>query len=244
MMSVHPDFHLLAPFIAGLPGDFGEGGTPLYTGRNELRLFDCQNLQLVVKSYRTPSPVNRVAYGWLRPSKAERAYTYALKLQQAGFGTPQPVGFLTCRKGPWFDRSYSVTLKSACPHTYRDLNLFPFKRRDDILQAIARFTARLHERGFLHADYSGGNILFDDTGEDIRIELVDLNRMRFGKAIDLEAGCRNFERLPGTDDMLEVMALAYAGARGFDPELCVRKIRYHVLREIKRRQRRAGKVFR
>lgn len=236
MMAVHPDFKELEPFIAGLPRTFGSEGVCIYKGRNELRRFEVNGYRLVVKSYKRPNPVNRLVYGVLRPSKAERAYAYGLALRHSGFGTPRPVGFLTCRKGLLFDRSYSVSMESACPYTFRDLDKRPSGRRDEVLKAIALFTARLHEQQILHHDYSGGNILFDDLPKDIPVEIIDLNRMTFHKKVGLEEGCKNFERLPGTDDMLEIMGAAYAQARGFDPELCIGKIKHYVGKEIERRQ--------
>ena len=60
----------------------------------------------------------------------------------------------------------------------------------------------------------------DDDGK-ISVELIDLNRLRF-HPVSLEEGCRNFERLPMTPDMLKTTAEAYAAARGADPQECIR----------------------
>lgn len=222
--------------MQSLPTHFSKEGTVIYKGRNELRKYQVAGYELVVKSYKRPNLINRIAYGFLRSSKAERAYRYALKLIKAGFNTPAPIGFTTCRRGLWFDQSYSVTLKSACPYTYRDFDKQAFARQDEILKAIALFTARLHEAGFLHKDYSAGNILFDDTQEEIPIEIIDLNRIIFRK-VGMNAGCKNFERLPGSDLMLTTMGLTYAKARGFDPESCIRKIKRHVQIELEAREK-------
>ncbi|MDR1601132.1 MAG: glycosyltransferase [Tannerella sp.] len=217
---VHPSFSSLDSFMFRLPYIFREQGETIYKGRNELRLFHQEGYELAVKSYRRPNVLNAIIYGFLRASKAERAYRHALCLLAAGAGTPAPVGFVTCRRYFLFADSYSVTLRSACPYTYRDFATRTFARRDEILEAIARTTARMHENGILHRDYSAGNILFDDAPDAIAVEIVDLNRMSFGK-VGLKKGCRNFERLPATDDMIAVMATCYAKERGFDPELCI-----------------------
>lgn len=239
MMVLHPDFRELQEFMVRLPEIFHQEGECIYKGRNELRLFREKGYELVVKSYKRPNIVNRIAYGFLRSSKAERAYLYGLKLQESGFGTPQPIGFITCRKNLLFDKSFSVSLRSTCPYTYRDFNKQSFIRQDEILETIALYTARLHTMGFLHQDYSGGNILFNDNEESIHIEIVDLNRMVFHKKIGFKAGCKNFERLPGTDDMVRTMGVTYARARGFDPELCVRTIKKYIDIEIKVRLKRS-----
>lgn len=231
---IHPDFEVLREFIQSIPACFEHEGTIIYKGRNELRHYNIQGYELIVKAYKRPLFINRIAYGFLRSSKAERAYLYALKLLKAGFKTPGPVGFITCRHRLMFDKSFSISLKSDCPYTYKDLSAKKFSRHDDIIKAIALFTARLHEAGFLHKDYSAGNILFNDTTKDIPIEIVDLNRITFTK-VGLEKGCRNFERLPATDETLSLMGTTYAEARGFDPATCVRIIKKHVQIELKKR---------
>ena len=69
--------------------------------------------------------------------------------------------------------------------------------------------------------YSAGNILLRELeGGTIRVEIIDLNRIRF-RTIGLEEGCKNFERLPVTEGVVEVLAKAYAAERGFDPQQCL-----------------------
>lgn len=220
-LEVTPAFANLKDKIATLPESFAHGGTVLYKGRNELKEFAWDGQPVVVKSYQIPHLLNRFIYRFFRPSKAERSFRYAKLLSKAGIGTPIPIGY--CQENSWLllGHSYYVSLRSTCPHTYRDFATSEFNRRDEILRAIARTTARMHEHGFLHKDYSAGNILFQEEANGIRVEIVDLNRMRF-KQIDVYEGCQNFERLPGTPDMLAVLAEEYAQARGFDPDLCKR----------------------
>ena len=67
------------------------------------------------------------------------------------------------------------------------------------------------------------NILFAEKPEGVSVEIIDLNRMRFGK-VSLEEGCKNFERLPGTDEMFAVLADEYAKSRGFDKKKCLQLI--------------------
>lgn len=47
--------------------------------------------------------------------------------------------------------------------------------------------------------------------------------MRFGN-VGIEAGCKNFERLPGTHEMFAILAEEYAKARGFDVQTCLELI--------------------
>lgn len=218
------DFQDLSSFVRVLPVHFENGGTLIYEGRNKLKEFEIHGRKLIVKSYQLPHLINRVVYNSFRASKARRSYQYAQMLRKAGIGSPAPVGFYST--GTWllFGRSYFVSLKSECPYTYRNLLEETFTGdKEKVLRAIARTTAALHENGFLHKDYSGGNILSRETDKGIEVEIIDLNRMRFGK-VDIETGCKNFERLPGTHEMFVILADEYAKVRGFDADRCLELI--------------------
>ena len=71
----------------------------------------------------------------------------------------------------------------------------------------------------LHQDYSGGNILFNEDGS--RIQVIDLNRIRFKKYIPIEVGLKNFERLNIDKQALTIMGHAYAKVMGIDPDYAV-----------------------
>lgn len=219
-LVVNPAFKRFGSLVCSLPVLFDCEGIPLYKGRNELKIFERDGTKLVVKSYQIPHLLNRIIYGTFRSSKAERAYRYAELLNKIGVCSPAPVGYYFVKTGFLFGHSYFVSLKSECPYSYRDFAKSSFARQDDILRAIARVTATLHEHGILHKDYSAGNILFkENTDGEIHVEIIDLNRMRFGK-VSMEEGCRNFERLPGSAEMIAVMADEYARCRGFEADKC------------------------
>ena len=223
-VTVSPDSRAAEYFVRSLPVLFRTGrGRVIHSGRNELRELDFGGETYVVKSFRVPNLVNRIAYGLLRASKAQRSYEYALRLRACGIGSPAPVAWMTLRNGLLLTRSYYVSRKSGCPYTYSDLIGGGFPDADVYLRAIARTTALLHEQGMLHKDYSRGNILFG-PGPDGRpeVEIIDLNRIRFRRRITMEEGCRNFaERLPATPAMRAVMAAEYARTRGFDSRGCL-----------------------
>ena len=217
-LVVHPDFKELKDWILSIPQLFTNGdGEIIYKGRNELRAFSHQGTRYVVKAFRRPNLVNRFVYGFLRPSKAKRAYLHAEMLR--GVGTPRPVGYLNIRQGFLFDRSYLITLEAECPHVYRELFEQKFEYEEEVLREIGRVTALLHNHGYAHKDYGRGNILFKQTPEGIKLEIVDLNRMDIGP-LDIKAGCKNLERLPATPQMHRWLAEEYAQARGMDPEKC------------------------
>ena len=217
-----PEFADQKEFIASLPERFERGeGKIIYNGRNQLREFTNNGVTMVVKSFCLPKLINRIAYGFLRSSKAQRSCEYAQLLLSKGIATPAPIGYVTERKGLLFGRSYYASVKSDYTHNFYDVVQPGVANRDAYLVAVAQTTALLHECGFLHKDYSAGNILLRELEDGtIRVEIIDLNRIRF-RTIGLEEGCKNFERLPVTEGVVEVLAKAYAAERGFDPQQCL-----------------------
>lgn len=221
---VASDFRTLTSYVKALPALFKyDSGTVIYKGRNELREMDWYGTKVVIKSFRVPNLINRIAYGVFRSSKAQRSFEYAEMLRREGIGSPAPVAYYTERNGLLFTRSYYISLKSECPYSYVNLMRGDFPGQEEILRAIARTTAALHEKGYLHKDYSRGNILFRHTDKGVEVEIIDLNRIRF-RTVNMEEGCRNFERLPGTPEMFAILADEYAKARGFDANECLKLI--------------------
>ena len=218
-LTVNPQYADLHDFILRSISRFAEGEA-VYVGRNELRRFRHDGHEYVFKSFRKPNAVNRLVYGFLRPSKAERSYRHALLISDIGIGTPAPVAFAESRHGLLFGSSYYISAASGCRHTYSDLFRDEKSCCEDVCREVGRITAVMHSHGYAHLDYGRGNILFGHVDGRLRVELVDLNRMYIGAPLGIDAGCRNFERLPATPQMHRWMAEEYATARGFDIERC------------------------
>ena len=200
----------------------------IHKGRNTLYEQD----GLVIKAFAKPGFLKALVYGLFVKSKARRSYEYAERLLSLGIATPEPVAYREVRVCGFLRDSYYVSRKSLCPHTLRELtnnsSLGSPRLSSDLLvplPSIARFITRLHDAGVLHRDLSPGNILFDDNGH---VEIIDLNRICWKRRpLDFQTGCQNFERLNIGREPLTAMAKAYAEARGFDPDACVRYILSH-----------------
>jgi hypothetical protein len=225
-------------FVEGLAegGGFAKGGRTLHNQRNEIKVFEVGGSRLVVKRYRVPPLLNRVAYTYLRKSKAERAYGYGLRLLERGVLTPEPVGYvLTYRNGLLRD-SYYVSRYVDHDHTMYELGKGGCEER--LLCAFGRYTSCLHEGGILHLDYSPGNILFRYVeGGEVEFCLIDINRMRFGE-VSVKRGCAGLARLWGDEATFRTIAGAYAKARGADVALCIKwvmKYRRRFWRMFRRR---------
>lgn len=226
--EVSTEFPELRYFVQALHHRFRKKtGELIFMNRNEIREFHIGGRDIIVKSFKVPNFINRIVYGLFRKSKAERSYCYAKMLNEAGIASPAPVGWLEQRRGLLFTYSYYASLRSTCPLGYMDVISLPVEERNEYLRAIASTAARMHDHGWLHTDFSRGNILCGrDKDGRVRVEIIDLNRIRF-REVDCKTGCRNFGRLPGDDEVLAVMADEYARLRGFDAAQCRRIIIEH-----------------
>ena len=232
---LHKDYKSLHSFISSLPEKFETSGDLMFQARNTIKYYRVQGLDLVVKCYGNPLFINRIIYGNIRASKAKRAYKYALKLRDYGINTPQPLAYIEIKKGLILHRSYFISLKSSFnKHLYDLCSETPAKEVDKLVRGIAVFTAKLHDLGILHKDYSSGNLLYEINQHEVLLQVIDLNRMRFGR-VGLKKGCKNFERLCLNEEILSRIAEEYAEARSFDKALCVMEVLKHNQKHRNRR---------
>ena len=137
--------------------------------------------------------------------------------------------------------SYFMSIQSPYRYNFCQFGNADIKSCEDVVTAFAEFTARLHEAGILHLDYSPGNILYDKIGEEYHFSLVDINRMHFGE-VDIKKGCANFARLWGQTPFFILLGKEYARSRGMDEEECVRLV-LHYRKKFWNRYRRRHQVW-
>ena len=230
-IKVSDEYNFLEYWVKSLPIRWNNSeGKVIHNKRNELREMNFRGVDMVVKSFGLPNWINRLVYGILRKSKAQRSFEYAERLNRLGIKSPIPIAYYAERCGLLFGQSYYISEKSKCRYTFYDVidNLL-LENRDLYLRHVGRMTAKMHELGIYPLDYSGGNILLDVVDGQPQFELVDLNRMVFGN-VDIDRGCKGFERLNVEPTALDIMAREYARVRNFDMDRCcelVRKYRWY-----------------
>jgi len=219
MITITPKYKALRAWIEAIPSSFSEMGTVIYQARNEIRRISHDGQEFCVKRYHKPRGINRIIYKFFRKPKAVRAYEYALKLNDKGIATPEPISIIMADDG----FSYLITPMSSLKRNFYEFRDGKIEGKEDIIRAFARFTADAHRKGIIHKDYSPGNILFDNINGEWQFEMVDINRMRFGN-VDMQAGCANFCRLWGKRDFFEILADEYSKTMGYDYDETLRLI--------------------
>lgn len=206
--EIQAKFNHLKPLVENLDQYFQASSRVLQNERNEIRVINYQNEDYVVKAFRVPNLVNRIAYRYFRPSKAKRSYEYSIKIGEQY--CPEAIAYIEEIKSGLLNKSYYISRLFDADFEIRAL-LFDecFENRKQILEEFAAFTHALHEKDILHRDYSPGNILVKKIAKNYVFRIVDINRMQF-KVLTLEDRLSNFARLSVDDKTMEIIITQYA----------------------------------
>ena len=226
-MIINPQYEHLRSWLETLPHTFPQTGKVIYDARNQIRCFEEGGLILCVKRFHQPHFLNRLIYSYFKRSKARRSYENGMYLLQHGIGTPEPIAYIEEKKCGLMGYSYLVTLQSRLTRLNREFTLNYTPELDATIRPLARFTARMHEAGILHYDYSPGNILWDYVDGECQFEVIDINRMRIGHPVTLKEGAKSLRRICATTSFFVTFADEYAKARKLDSKECERWILYY-----------------
>jgi serine/threonine protein kinase len=194
--------------------------------RDRLKIIKLDGIKTVVKSFKVPHIFNRIVYTFFRKSKAYKSYHNALRLQELGISTPQPIALIEFFESGLLAESYFISEFFDYDFTIRTPLLEPLEDRKAIFTAFAAYTYDLHQAGVWHLDYSPGNILIKRIEEGYQFSIVDINRMVFRDISPLE-GCENFNKLWAFDDELEIMGREYARLSGLDESTTIAEMKHH-----------------
>ncbi len=180
----------------------------LHWGRNYLYATDLRTrdgrVEAVVKQFRNQGPRARLRRR-VRGSKAESSWRAAVRLVEAGVGTPRPLFWVesTEREGPSFYISRRVDGCFELRYLIRALKAgeeddrFPQVDPPRLFAALGRYLRSLHDAGVWHRDISIGNVLVRyEDGELAGFEIVDLNRARLDVSLGVWRRTRDLSRLP------------------------------------------------
>ncbi len=218
---LNPKYENLRDYLTNLEEHFEHEGKEIFRDRNVLRTLQVNGLTLCVKRYAPSSLRNRIAVKIYKTSKGKKAYLRPLQLRERGYESPEPIAFVKYSKGLVTTTTYFVCLLSNYRYNLMDIVTLSSEERHEATVSFAHYAARLHKDGFLHRDFSSGNILFDKVNGRYRFSLIDTNSIRVGRPVSIEKGCANLARLKGDDLFFETLAREYAAARGVEPDYCL-----------------------
>lgn len=228
---LNPKYENLRPFVTAL-SDVRvrqHGGKVLHDGRNRIELFDVEGMEVVVKSYNRMTMFNRMIYGTLRKSKAMRAYEHARRLHGAGIDTPEEIATVEVRRHGIMRQCIFVSRYSDyLPLRPVTENFTKSERDKAVLDALAKFLVKLHRAGILHNDLNIDNILYKETvAQDgtagYRFQLIDINRMTFGRQLSVYRRMDNLRRLSCNVPAYLYILGKYAEAMNTDTEYILLK---------------------
>ena len=220
---INPAYEHLRNWIVSLPEIFEHEGEIIYNDRNQIRTMKIGNQDVVVKRFRKPRFFNRIAYTLFRQPKAVRSYDNTQILQQRGINTPTPIAYIIEYSHGLIAQSYLITEKSKLTHTFYDFRDGITKGKEGLIEAMVDFTINMNNQGVFHLDYSPGNILYDNIDGKWTFDIIDINRMEFGK-VSMQKGCSQYERLWGKRIFFEIIAKRYSEITKSDYTVCLEYI--------------------
>ncbi len=232
-ISISPQYeHLRGDILKVVAGDYIASKVYCHK-RNVVEKVCMQGKDYVVKTYKRPNFFNRLAYTYLRKSKAKRAFLNAHHLLELGIETPTPVAYIEVYKKGIFSKGYFIS-EYVPYHTMRETFDGNTPESDDLSlkTEFMKFALSLHEKKVLPLDFNSGNIFyyFDTEKGRYRFALTDINRMQFGKIPSTYAVMRSFEQLGVPVNGLYKLALYYSSQKGSDLEYSMFIFLFHRLR--------------
>lgn len=195
---------------------FTQSKTIIYQDRNQLKEVEFNGELLIIKSFKKLSLLNQFIYGFVRHSKAKRAYHYAHKISKF---TPQTVAYVQTSQYGLLKKSYLISQKFN--FDFDMLAILPESnlnaQQTDLIQQFVAFTYELHQNGICHLDYWNGNILVKKYAKNYQFNIVDINRMKFGE-LGIKKRAKSFQRFNIHHKNLDNMLKLYAELAGFNVE--------------------------
>ena len=213
---INPKFNNFKDTLVNIKDVFRNSNNSIHKARNELKIIELEGVRYVVKSFKIPHAINKIAYTFFRDSKAKKSFNNAMKLEDLKVNTPKPVGIIEFFSFGLLSESYFVSVYEPYDFTIREVFHHKVNDTQNILKQFAKFTYELHQKGVWHVDYSLGNILITKKDDSYIFSLVDINRMEF-KTIPPQEGLKNFNKFWAKFDTdLPLIAKEYARLSGFD----------------------------
>ncbi len=225
MMNIKVNASYSRDKVQEIINSFGHSGKIFWEKRNTIKVFEVDGDKWNVKSFKIPHLINRVAYKYIRKSKARRSYEHAEILITKRILTPRPIAYVEYSNPIGLTSSYYVSKNLTYDFAFSDLFDENFPDRISILNQFTDFTFQLHENDIHHFDHSKGNTLIcKKSSGQYDFYLIDLNRMKFEK-MNYKMRIDNFNRLSLTPEMMEIIGKKYASLMHLEEKQVIEDIK-------------------
>ncbi len=230
---IHPSFKQLTDFIYSLHEKFDLEGELLHKGRNTVKQYEVDGIQLVVKRFKHPNLIQQIVYTFFKRSKTARAYDFAALLRQNGIDTPHEVAYIETTSHGLFSTGYFISLQCSYAPVSKQIYIVngqavtPTHTSEfdhHLADNLAAFFVELHSKGILHGDLNLSNILcYQKEDHNYHFCVIDTNRSQFKKPTQDEC-LENLKRITHKRNVLVYVISRYAELRGWSPEKCTKAI--------------------
>lgn len=230
---INPDYISLHSFIESVPYIYGSKGEMIYDKRNKIKAFVVSGKTIIVKRFHKPFFHQRIDYTFTRPSKAQRAYNFALRLKQMGIDTPDAIAYIEEYRYGLFYTGFFFSANNGNP----DLRIL---RKDlgneSLINDFASFIVQMHKKGFMHGDLNLSNILYclDTNTGHYHFSVIDTNRSVFICNPTMQQCLNNLKRISHDRNIIKCIVGKYADIQGWDKDTCIR----YVLKKIQKFEQR------
>jgi tRNA A-37 threonylcarbamoyl transferase component Bud32 len=211
----NPVYQPLDSFIKNIPLVFDKEGILFYSARNQLKTYQVEGYDVIVKSFKKPHFFNRIVYTFFRRSKAKRSYEYALRLLEMGIPTPAPIACIEEKGCGLISRSYYISIYEKNWEHIRAYMLGE-KKEEALIQQLAEFISDVHNKGVHFLDMTPGNILHKKEDGKFRFALIDINRMKFKSNLSPKERYQGIKKVSIYPDIVASVAREYARCSGID----------------------------
>jgi serine/threonine protein kinase len=220
-LQINPKYQHFENSLLNIQNIFKTSQESIHKARNELKIVELGGIKCVIKSFKVPHFINKLAYTFFRDGKAKKSYLNAVKLMELEVNTPEPIGVIEFFKGGLLSESYFISVYEPYDFTIREVFHHKVNTYQEILKEFTAFTYDIHQKGVWHTDYSLGNILVTIQNDKFKFSLVDINRMQF-KTIPGYKGLTNFNKFWAKDDNdLVIIAKKYAKLANLDEKKAI-----------------------
>ena len=189
--------------------DFIQSKNILKDDRNIIKILNLGEVKLIVKSFKTPNPLQAVIYKFFRRSKAKRSFENSVLLKSRGVKVPEPIGYIEVYDRFRLRQSYFISSKLDFDFSLNALTEKKIEGYKDILSNFVHYTYELHKKNIMHLDYGGENICIKKTTSGYDFYLVDLNRLKDG-TVSEKKGVKNLSQISNDPEIVKIIADVYA----------------------------------